>query len=84
MGCSHCAGLLDRGRQEVASGGAPAAWGCLMERRRLLLWGAPAARGCSIEGDKRLLLGDLPLRGAASLREGGGCFRGELPLCGAD
>ena len=38
--------------------------------------GAPAARGyCSIEGGRRLFLGELPLRGAARLREaGGGCF----------
>ena len=35
--------------------------------------GAPAARGyCSIEGERRLFLGELPLRGAARLREAGG------------
>ena len=34
--------------------------------------GAPAARGCSMEGEKRLFLGELPLRGAARWRGGGG------------
>ena len=64
-GSSYCAGLLDCGREEAASGGAA------------------AVRGCTIEGEKRLLLEELPLRGAASLREGGGCFCGVLQLRGA-
>ena len=38
------------------------------------LGGAPAARGCSIGERKKLLLGELPLRGAAGLQTGGGCF----------
>ena len=33
-----------------------------------------AARGCSVDGGRRLVLGDLPLRGAARYRDGGGCF----------
>ena len=45
--------------------------------------GAPAARGCSLGVRKRLLLGELPLRGAAGLQTGGGCFWVELSLRGA-
>ena len=48
--CSLCefAGLLDRGREEATSGGAPAARGCSIERgRRLLLGELPPLRGAA-------------------------------------
>ena len=66
-GTSRCAGLLNGGA------GKEAAFG-----------GAPAARGCSMAGrGGRLLLGELiPLRGAARLREGGGCFWGSSRCAG--
>ena len=38
--------------------------------------GSSAARGCWIGERKMMILGDLPLRGAAVLREGKGCFWG--------
>ena len=44
--------------------------------------GAPAARSCPIEGGRSLFLGELPMRGAAQLKEGEGSL-GELPLRGA-
>ena len=59
-GSSRCAGLLGRRREETLSGGAPAARGC-----------------SSTEGRRRLYYwGDLPLRGAARSREGGGSLLG--------
>ena len=86
-GSSRCAGLLDRGREEPVSGGAAAARGCSIEGGRRLLGGSCRCAGLLDRyGEKRrLLLGELPLRGAAQLREGGGCFYiwGELPLRGA-
>ena len=85
-GTSRCAGLLNGGAgKEAAFGGAPAARGCSTEGGRRLFWGgAPAARGCSMAGrGGRLLLGELiPLRGAARLREGGGCFWGSSAVRG--
>ena len=85
-GTSRCAGLLNGGAgKEAAFGGAPAARGCSTEGGRRLFWGgAPAARGCSMAGrGGRLLLGELiPLRGAARLREGGGCFWGSSHCAG--
>ena len=44
--------------------------------------GALAARGCSIGEMQRLLLGELPLRGAAGLQKGGGCFWGSSRCAG--
>ena len=86
-GSSRCAGLLNgRAGEEAAFGGAPAARGCSIEggsEGGCFGGGAPAARGCSMAGrGRRLLQGELipgeliPLRGAARLREGGGCFWG--------
>ena len=46
-GSSRCAGLLDRGREEAALGGAPAARGCSMERGRRLIWGELPLRGAA-------------------------------------
>ena len=73
---SHCAGLLDRGREEaLSSRGAPAAQGCSIEGggEAALAGGDPAARGSLIERGRNLFLMELPLmRGAARLREGGG------------
>ena len=46
------------------------------------LGGAPAARGCSIGEMQRLLQGELPLRGAARLEKGGGCFWGSSRCAG--
>ena len=46
------------------------------------VWGAAAARGCSIEGGRSLFLGELPLRGAAQLREGEGSFWGSCRCAG--
>ena len=63
-GSFRCAGLLDGGEEEALSGGASAARGCSMERRR------------------RLFLGELPLRGAARWRGGGGSFRGSCRCAG--
>ena len=47
--CSLCefAGLLDRGREEATSGGAPAARGCSIERGRRLLLGELPLRGAA-------------------------------------
>ena len=45
--------------------------------------GAPAARSCSInKGGRRLFLGELPLRGAARLKEGEGSFWGSSRCAG--
>ena len=55
-------------------------------RDKAVSGGAAAARGCSIEGGGTLFLGELPLRGAAQLREGEWSFwggGGGLPLRGA-
>ena len=40
------------------------------------LGGAPSAQGCPIEGGRSLFLGELPLRGAAQLKEGEGSLGG--------
>ena len=52
------------------------------EKEEAALGGAPAARGCPGQGDGRLLWGELPLRGAARLREEGGCFGGSSRCAG--
>ena len=39
-------------------------------------------RGCSIEGGMRPFLGELPLRGAARLKEGGESFWGTCRCAG--
>ena len=45
-GSSRCVGLLDRGREEAASGGAPAARGYSMDgEKRLMLLGELPLRG---------------------------------------
>ena len=81
-GSSRCAGLLDWGREDAAFGGARRLLRGSSRRAGLLdrgreeaapSGGAPAARGCSTERGRRLILGEIPLRGAARQREGGGC-----------
>ena len=51
---SFCEGLLDRGREEVASGKAPVARGCFLDRGReeAASGGAPAARGCFLDRER--------------------------------
>ena len=71
-GSSRCAGLLDRSKEEAAFGGAPAARGCWITDRRRLEAGER----------KKLLFGELPLRGAAGLQTGGGCFWGSSRCAG--
>ena len=44
--------------------------------------GAAAARGCLIGGMRGLHLGELPLRGAASFEDGGGCIWGSCRCAG--
>ena len=66
-------------------GGAPAARGCSIERGRRLLWGSSRCAGLldREKEDARLLWGELrPLRGAAQLKEGGGCFGGSSRCAG--
>ena len=43
---------------------------------------APAARGCSVEGEREVFLAEFPLRWAARLKGGGGCFREGSPCAG--
>ena len=68
-GGSRCAGLLDWG------GG-----------RRLFLRELPLrglrARGCSVEGEREVFLAEFPLRWAARLKGGGGCFWEGSPCAG--
>ena len=71
-GSSRCAGLLDWRNAEAAFGGAPAARGCWITDRRRLEAGER----------KKLLWGELPLRGAAGLQTGGGCFGGSSRCAG--
>ena len=73
-GSCRCAGLLDYRKEVAVSRGSPAARGCWnRERKMLLLTGELPLRraACWNRERKMLLLGELPLRGAARLREGG-------------
>ena len=63
-------GLLDWGREDAAFGGAPAARSCWDGGGRRLLFGGGGGGG------------GLPMRGAARLREGGGCFGGSSRCVG--
>ena len=55
-------GLLNIGRRDALSGGAPAARDCSIEGGRLLFLGGLPLRGTA---GRNLFLGELPLHGAA-------------------
>ena len=54
--------MLNIGRRDALSGGAPAALGCSIEGGRMLFLGGLPLRGTA---GRNLFLGELPLRGAA-------------------
>ena len=72
-GSSRCAGLLDGGREEAVSRGAPAARGCSMEGGRKLFLGELPLRGAARwrEGRAQELSWGAPSPGCAGLHDGG-------------
>ena len=70
LGTSRCVGLLDEGREEAVSGGAPAARGCSTEGGRSLFLGTSRCAGLLNGGREKAVSGGAPaLRGCSM--EGG-------------
>ena len=83
-GSSRCAGLFDRGGEEAASGGAPAARGCSMEgERRLLLGELPLRGAVRWRGKGGCFWGSSRCAGLFDIwRGGGGCYWGSSRCAG--
>ena len=82
-GISRCAELLDYRKEDAVSRGSPAARGCWITERKMLLLGDLPLRGAA-----RLRKGDAASGGAPAalgcwIRERDMLFLGELPLRGA-